>query len=130
MRMAEVASTISHAQRLKVGCVAVKDSRVLSIGVNGTPPGHDNACEDENNVTKQVVIHAEANLIYKMARDGERGLGADLFITHAPCFECAKAILTVGFGKVYYNNAYRDNSGVRFLEENGVEIEQYTPETA
>lgn len=137
MDIAEVAAKNSYATRLKVGAVAVRDHRILSIGYNGTPPGTSNECEEKvykidgflvDDVgcyelkTKKEVIHAEMNLIYKMARDGESGKGATLFITHAPCFECAKAILSVGFSSVYYRNSYRDNSGVDLLRNNGVKI--------
>lgn len=126
MDIAEVAASNSYAEKLKVGAVAVKDHRILSIGYNGTPPGFDNKCEDVESdggmKTRKEVIHAEMNLIYKMARDGESGKGATLFITHAPCYECAKAILSVGFSNVYYRNTYRDNSGVELLRNNGVQI--------
>ncbi len=74
--------------------------------------------------TKKEVIHAEMNLIYKMARDGQAGNGADIFITHAPCFECSKAILSVGFNSVYFRNAYRDSSGIDMLWQNGVQVRQ------
>lgn len=132
MKMAEVVSSASYANRLKVGALAVRDHRVLSIGYNGTPPGMDNACEElkqdwegsETLVTKREVIHAEMNLIYKMARDGQSGHGADLFLTHSPCFECSKAILTVGFKTVWYRNQYRDSSGLDLLTSKGVEVKK------
>lgn len=127
MDMADSASRVSSAQRLKVGAIAVKDHRVLSIGYNGTPPDYDNTCEievDGNLMTRPEVIHAEQNAIYKMARDGQSALGADLFITHAPCVECAKAIKTSGFKKVWYRDEYRSREGINFLEELGVEVEK------
>lgn len=121
MEMALVTAKSSYANRLKVGAIAVKDHRILSVGYNGTPPGTDNVCE-ENNVTKKEVIHAEMNAIYKMARDGQAAEGSDIFITHAPCFECSKAILSVGIKRVWYRHEYRDESGIMFLQENGVEV--------
>jgi dCMP deaminase len=124
MEMARVAAKQSYANRLKVGALAVKDHRILSVGYNGTPSNRDNECEGADGKTKPDVIHAEMNLIYKMARDGQAAQGADLFITHSPCFECAKAILTVGFKKVWFGAEYRDSSGVDFLKHNGVEIEK------
>lgn len=133
MTIAEATAQTSYAKKLKVGAVAVKDHRILSIGYNGTPPGMDNACEDEikwpNGTiqfmqTKPEVIHAEMNLIYKMARDGQGAAGADLFITHSPCFECSKAIMSVGFRKVWFRDQYRDMTGVELLKQNGVEVEQ------
>lgn len=127
MDMANSASRVSSARRLKVGAIAVKDHRVLSIGYNGPPPGYDNNCEievDGELMTRPEVIHAEQNAIYKMARDGQSALGADLFITHAPCVECAKAIKTSGFKKVWYRDEYRSQEGLQFLEELGVEVEK------
>lgn len=125
--MAETAARISYAKRLKVGAIATKHGRILSIGINGTPPGTDNECEyvleDGSLKTNREVIHAEMNLIYKLARDGESGKGGELFITHSPCYECSKAILSVGFSKVFYRNQYRDTSGIRLLESAGVEVE-------
>ena len=125
MRMAQVAAGASHAKRLQVGALAVKDHRILSVGYNGTVPGADNACEDSAGVTKREVIHAEMNLIYKLARDGQAAAGADLFVTVSPCYECAKAILAVGFSKVWFGQQYRDNAGLELLTMNGVQHEQH-----
>jgi dCMP deaminase len=132
MTMAETAANASYAYRLKVGALAVKDHRILSVGYNGTPPGMDNKCEilvpvgngEQELMTRRDVIHAEMNLIYKMARDGQSGKDADLFVTHSPCFECSKAILSVGFRKVWFKSHYRDSTGVDFLKSNGIEVEQ------
>ena len=127
MEMAKVAAKQSYAKRLQVGAIAVKDHRILSVGYNGTFPGADNNCEnliDGKLVTKKEVIHAEMNLIYKLARDGESGADADLFITHAPCFECAKAILSVGFKKVWFRNVYKSDEGVQLLKANGIDVEK------
>ena len=136
MEMAAIAANQSYAERLKVGALAVKDNRILSVGYNGTPPGDSNECEDwytqvdKNGAvttysqTSDNVIHAEMNLIYKMARDGESAKGAELFITHSPCFKCALAIHSVGFSKVYFSNAYRSEAGIEYLKERGVEVKQ------
>jgi dCMP deaminase len=124
---------LSSAVRLKVGSVVVKDNRIISIGYNGTPAGWDNACEyveyDDNGdplgtKTKDEVIHAEANAIAKLARDGESGSGATLFATHAPCVQCAKLIYGAGITKVYYKNSYRNTAGLDFLNKCGIETEQ------
>lgn len=124
MSIAETVAQTSSANRLKVGAVAVKDHRILSIGYNGTPPDYDNRCEGQDGKTLPEVIHAEQNCIYKMARDGQSALGADLFVTHAPCIECAKGIKTAGIRKVWFKFPYRSNQGVRFLTELGVDVEQ------
>jgi dCMP deaminase len=121
-RFAELSSAI----RLKVGAIAVKDDRIISIGYNGTPAGWDNACEDSEYsedgfhitlTTKPQVIHAESNCISKLARSSESGLGATMFITHQPCLDCAKLIYQSGIQSVYYRNSYRDSSGIDFLKQ-------------
>lgn len=72
--------------------------------------------------TKPEVLHAESNAIAKLAKSNDSGSGADLFVTHAPCIECAKLIHQTGISRVFYSENYRDDSGVRFLENSGIEI--------
>jgi dCMP deaminase len=131
--MAERFAELSSAQRLKVGAIVVKENRVISIGYNGTPEGWDNACEYEyvdpqtkvvSMVTKKEVIHAESNAIAKLAKSSESGLDSSIFITHAPCMDCAKLIYQSGISSVYYRNSYRDMAGLNFLEKCGVEVVQ------
>jgi dCMP deaminase len=134
---------LSSAKRLQVGAVVVKDNRIISIGYNGMPSGWTNECEhvvdiaktdpryDYNNFTKELktkdeVIHAEANAIIKLARDGESGNGSSLFCTHAPCIHCSKLIHGAGISKVYYRDTYRDSIGLEFLEKCNIEIERVT----
>ena len=130
MSVAELTAQLSHATRLKVGCVIVKDNRILSIGYNGMPAGWDNNCEDtvwpsdgERTLkTKPEVLHAETNAIAKLAKSTESGEGASMFITHAPCLDCAKLIFQSGITKVWYKTEYRDDSGVKFLAKSGIEV--------
>ncbi len=139
MKTAETFAELSHARRLHVGAIVVKDDRIISIGYNGMPAGWDNNCEDESVEpyagfegsihrivlkTKPEVLHAETNAIAKLAKSNESGLGATMFITHAPCLDCAKLIYQSGIGSVLYRDAYRDTSGVTFLEKSGVTVEQ------
>jgi dCMP deaminase len=148
MDTAERFAQLSSAVRLKVGAVVVKDNRIISIGYNGMPAGWSNECEDTlyptafdgdvskdfpmidalgrryTTKTKDEVIHAEANAIAKLARDGESGLGTDVFCTHAPCIQCAKIMYGAGVRKVYYRNTYRDTKGLDFLEKCNIEIER------
>lgn len=127
MDIAETVAQQSYATRLKVGAVAVAGNRILSIGYNGTPPGWNNECEHEIDgkmVTKPTVIHAEANCILKMARDGQPALAASLFITHAPCVECAKMIITSGFTHVYWREQYRSTDGLDMLKMGNLTVEQ------
>jgi dCMP deaminase len=133
MKAAEAYAELSHAIRLKVGAIVTKDDRVISIGYNGTPTGWDNKCEDELKwpngevkflTTKPEVLHAEANAIGKLARSSESGDGATMYITHAPCFECSKMIHVAGINKVFYRNQYRNDNGIKFLNQCNIEVEQ------
>jgi dCMP deaminase len=128
MKTAGIFAELSHAQRLHVGAIIVKDNRVISIGYNGMPSGWDNDCEytqeDGTLKSKAEVLHAETNAIAKLARSTESGLDADLFVTHSPCLDCAKLIYQSGIKRVFYANAYRDNSGIAFLKSSGIEVEQ------
>ena len=74
--------------------------------------------------TKPEVLHAETNAISKLARSGEGGEGATMFITHGPCLDCSKLIYQSGIKKVYFGQAYRDRSGIEFLEKCKIEVEQ------
>jgi dCMP deaminase len=131
MKTAETFAELSHARRLHVGAIVVKDDRIISIGYNGMPAGWDNDCEDtiqhsDDTVTlktKPEVLHAETNAIAKLAKSNESGMGATLFITHAPCLDCAKLIYQSGIGSVLYRNSYRDTSGITFLEKSGVTVQ-------
>ena len=133
MDTAERFAQLSSAKRLQVGAVVVKDNRIISIGYNGMPAGWTNECEElvyriaEEPIlkTKDEVIHAEANAIAKLARDGESGNGSVMFCTHAPCVQCAKLIYGAGISKLFYRDAYRDNNGLDFLTATGVEVIPY-----
>ncbi len=138
MKTAETFAGLSHARRLHVGAIIVKDDRIISIGYNGMPAGWDNDCEyevlpthhgDEPTLkTKPEVLHAETNAIAKLARSSDSGLDADLFVTHSPCLDCAKLIYQSGIRRVYYGENYRDDSGINFLEKSGVEVKQIKKE--
>ena len=122
MDVAERFAQLSSAKRLNVGAIVVKDDRIISIGYNGMPTGWDNCCEDSNNKSKPEVLHAESNAIAKLAKSGESGLGASIFITHSPCIECAKLIYQSGISTVYYRNNYRSDDGINFLTKSKVRV--------
>lgn len=158
MDWAARAAELSHARRLHVGAVIVKDDTVISYGYNGMPAGWDNDCEDKvwdsgaggwldpeefdakypyegwhegagrmvryGLKTKPEVLHAESNAIAKLAKSSNSGLGADLFVTHSPCLDCAKLIYQSGIRRVYFNQNYRDDAGTKFLEKSGIEVIQ------
>lgn len=141
MDWADRTAQLSHAVRLQVGAVIVKDDSVISYGYNGMPAGWDNNCEtpvakvvgvapDGHDLvelelkTKPEVLHAESNAIAKLAKSSQSGSNASVFITHAPCLDCAKLIYQSGISNVYYRNSYRDVAGIEFLEKSGVTVEQ------
>jgi len=136
MDVAERFAQLSSAKRLQVGAIVVKDDRIISIGYNGMPSGWNNCCEewdgeDEwgNTIwkSKKEVLHAETNAIAKLARSPESGEGAAIFITHAPCINCAKLIYQSGIATVYYKNEYRSTQGIDFLTKSGVVIHHHKP---
>lgn len=129
MKAAEVFAELSSAQRLQVGCVIVKDNRIISIGYNGMPSGWDNVCEHEEHgelTTKPEVLHAETNAIAKVAQSSESSVGATLFCTHAPCLGCAKLIHQSGITTVYYRDKYKTNEGLKFLQDCSIIVQQLT----
>lgn len=132
MKVAETFAELSSAVRLHVGAIVVKDDRIISIGYNGMPSGWDNNCEYEEGdelggyylKTKPEVLHAETNAIAKLAKSNESGMGATMFITHAPCLDCAKLIYQSGINHVLYRNSYRSDDGIKFLEKAAVTVEK------
>lgn len=122
LKMAYEWGKLSHCKRKQVGALIVKGRMIISDGFNGTPSGFDNCCEDENGVTKWEVLHAEANAILKVASSTQSCAGATLYLTLSPCKECSKLVHQAGIKRVVYANAYKDTSGLDFLEKAGVEL--------
>lgn len=128
LRMARIWAENSYCQRRKVGALVVKDKMIISDGYNGTPSGFENVCEDENNVTKPYVLHAEANAITKLARSSNNSEGSTLYVTAAPCLECSKLIIQAGIKRVVYAERYRLEDGVSLLRRAGIEVTYLNPE--
>tara|TARA_B110000285_G_C14796433_1_gene455417 strand:+ start:232 stop:678 length:447 start_codon:yes stop_codon:yes gene_type:complete len=136
MTVAQECANMSRAVRLQVGAVIVKNDNIISFSWNGMPHGWDNNCEDSVMwkdgkqlaepllVSKPEVLHAEMNSLMKLAKSNESGDGAAIFITHAPCIDCAKGIYQAGIKEVYYKNDYRSSQGIEFLEKCGIQVEQ------
>jgi len=150
MKAASVYAELSSAVRLHVGCVIVKDNTIIGIGYNGMPSGWDNNCEELEYVlksecqqnddwmkksgytetahgwtklhSKPEVLHAETNAIAKVSRSTNSSDGASLFVTHAPCLECAKIIHQAGIKEVYYKNDYRSQAGIDFLKKCEIQV--------
>lgn len=126
--VAEDAAKLSYAKRMKVGAVAVKDGNILAFSYNGTLPGTDNNCEDMIDgqlVTKDSVLHAEENLLIKIAKSATTSVDATIYITHQPCVKCARMLAAAGFSRIVYRYAYRDTSGTELLKNYGVNVEEY-----
>lgn len=126
LKMARIWAENSYCKRRQVGALIVKDKMIISDGYNGTPSGFENVCEDENNVTKPYVLHAEANAITKIARSSNNSDGATLYVTAAPCIECAKLIIQAGISRVIYSEEYRIEDGISLLRRAGIEV-KYIP---
>lgn len=134
MRVAETTAELSRARRLQVGCVIVKDDNIISFGWNGTPPGWDNNCEDtvwhsdgeQTLKTRPEVIHAEANALIKLTRSAMSSEGASVFLTHAPCIECAKLIASSKITNLYFKSIYRSNEGLLFLNKTDIKVQHLT----
>lgn len=121
MRMALIWAENSYCKRRKVGALLVKNKMIISDGYNGTPSGFENNCEDENDVSKPYVLHAEANAITKVAQSHNSSAGATLYVTASPCIECAKLIIQAGIVRVVYNEEYRCTDGLDLLKRAGIE---------
>lgn len=122
LEMARIWASNSYCKRRQVGALIVKEKMIISDGYNGTPSGFENVCEDENNKTKPYVLHAEANAITKVAKSNNSSDGATLYITTAPCMECAKLIIQSGIRRVVFCDSYHTHDGVNLLNKAGIEV--------
>lgn len=132
MDIADRCAQMSYGIRAKVGCLIVRDGRILSMGWNGMPAGMPNECEEKvysnpwtyTLVTRQEVSHAEENAITKLARSTESSEGCTAYVTMAPCMNCAKLLFNSGIVRVKYRNTYKDDSGLIFLKNRNIEVTQ------
>jgi len=124
LKMAEIWAQNSYCKRRKVGALLVKDKMIISDGYTGPPSGFENECEDENNITKAYVLHAEANAITKVAKSGNNSLGATLYVTSSPCLECSKLIIQAGIQRVVFTENYRLEDGINLLKRANIDVEQ------
>lgn len=122
LRMAQIWAENSYCKRRKVGALIIKDKMIISDGYNGTPSGFENICEDDNNITKAYVLHAEANAITKVARSHNSSMGATIYITTSPCIECAKLIIQAGIKRIVFCNKYHSLDGCDLLERANIEV--------
>ena len=113
-------SELSYCKRKKVGAVIVDKSglNILSYGFNGTTPGDENCCEGEDGLTKDNVIHAEENAILKLAKLSNSSEGGTLYVTVAPCMQCARKIVSVGIENIIYKEIYSNHDHIDYFFEN------------
>ncbi len=120
--MAQIWAKNSYCKRRQVGALLVKDRMIISDGYNGTPVGFENICEDElTGKTKPYVLHAEANAITKVAKSGNSSAGATMYVTTAPCLECAKLIIQAGIKRLVYKDDYTVTDGLDLLKRAGID---------
>lgn len=136
MKAAYAYAELSHAERLRVGAVLVRDDRIISVGYNGMPSGGPNDCEVVTGeldghgrykeapqlMTRPEVVHAEMNSIAFAAKNGIATEGSTLVVTDSPCFECCKLLMQSGVKHVVYNREYRQTDGLLFLEDYDITV--------
>jgi len=128
LEMALIWAKNSYCIRRQVGALIVKEKMIISDGYNGTPSGFENKCEDDENVTKPYVLHAEANAITKVAKSHNSSDNSTLYVTSSPCMECAKLIIQSGIKRVVYCNKYHKTDGLELLKRAGIELVYIDPE--
>ena len=139
MLQAELAKLRSNCMTRQVGAVIVRNHRQLATGYNGTPPGIKNCfeggckrCQDRidgkiesgASLDRCLCNHAEANAICKLAKSTNSSIGSTIYITVAPCFECAKLIIQTGIKLVIYQDDYRNDRGLNLLKKAGIQYDQ------
>ena len=122
LRMATIWAENSYCTRRQVGAIIVKNQMIISDGYNGTPSGFENICEDDDNLTKPYVLHAEANAITKVSKSNNSSDGATLYVTTSPCMECSKLIIQAGIKRVVFDEKYKNTDGLDILKRAGVEM--------
>src|SRR5512135_1092373 len=122
IQMAGIWAQNSYCKRRQVGALLVKGKMIISDGYNGTPAGFENVCEDENNITKPYVLHAEANAITKVAKSHNSSQDSTLYVTSSPCMECSKLIIQSGIKRVVFCNRYLRTDGLDLLKRAGIEL--------
>ena len=130
LRMAKIWAENSYCIRRQVGALIVKNQMIISDGYNGTPSGFENICEDNNDVTKPYVLHAEANAITKVAASNNNSTGATIYVTSSPCIECAKLIIQAGIKRVVFSEKYHTEEGINLLKRAGIIIDYIEIEIA
>ena len=114
-QLALITASRSPCERLKVGCVLVKDNRIISQGYNGFLPGapHESKVIDNH---EQATVHAEQNAITDCAKRGVSSADCDAYITHYPCVNCMKILCASGIKNIFYINDYKNDALVDYFK--------------
>ena len=115
----------STCDRAHVGCVLVRDRRILTTGYNGAPAGLPH-CDDVGHLLEDGhcvrTLHAEQNALIQAALHGVGTEGATAYVTHQPCLTCAKMLINAGVRRVVYAGNYPDDYSRQFLVAAGVAL--------
>ena len=125
MECVDASAKMSYSRRSKVGAIIVKDYRIIVNSWNGTVSGADICCEDViigELVTKNTVIHAEANALMFAAKNGICTKDTDLYVSLSPCSNCALLIIQSGIKKVFFKEIYRNTDGLRILKDHNIQV--------
>ena len=140
MKLTEQVATWSscYNEDRHVGCIIVRDKRILTTGYNGAPQGIE-SCHDRGECLRKKLgiesgtrheicyaVHAEQNAIVQAARLGINLEGTTLYCTHQPCVICAKIIINAGIKRIVYKHGYPDEFSQKLLNEAGVSVEVYS----
>ena len=123
MDVAELVSTRSTCDRLHVGAVIVQDKNIIATGYNGSPKGMPHCDEVGHEMENGHCVrttHAEQNALIQAAKHGHKTNESTLYITHSPCYTCAKLIITAGIKNVYFKNLFRESKGIDLLTKSNV----------
>ena len=130
-----------YKENRKIGCVIVKNKRIVTTGYNGAPAGIRTCVERGECLRKKIgvesgtraelcyAVHAEQNAIIQAAKLGVSIDGATLYCTHQPCVLCAKMIVNAGITRVVYEEGYPDDFAREIMAEGGVELVRLTTRT-
>lgn len=125
LKIAHDVAQRSTCERAQVGAVIVTAKRILTTGYNGSPRGLAHCTEvgclmDNGHCVR--TLHAEQNAIIQAALHGVITEGATIYVTHQPCFICAKTIINAGIKEIVYDHEYQDDRSLEFLEQAGVKL--------
>lgn len=125
MQIARTVATRATCPRASVGCVIVREHRILTTGYNGSPRGVAHCTEVGCTLVNDHCMratHAEANAIVQGALHGVNLSDSTAYCTHQPCVNCSKLLISAGVRKIVYDTAYPDAVAQELLSEAGVAV--------